>query len=359
MRHNLYIGILISPYRVDFCNWLYEHYDCEIYHLMERDDTAAFDVAAVETLCRFERHYLPTGKIGRRVYARGLRRLIEERNPDVVFVPEFSLTAMEVLWIRRQTGLKFKVVSGCDDSMDMIRGNDFSRMHRMLRRVMPRYFDNLILVNEEVTLWYREHFGKGVCLPIIADESRVRRQMEEALPLCPDLRRQYGLEGRKIILFVGRLVALKNVGLLLRAASGADATVVIVGDGEMRSEWEEVARQSGVETVFTGKKTGLELLAWYLLADVFVLPSLQEAFGAVVNEALMAGCPAVVSSAAGASSLINERNGAVFASDSRDDLSACLQRLLEAAPYREEIGLRDSLMPFTFAGAIATAMKNL
>ena len=115
----------------------------------------------------------------------------------------------------------------------------------------------------------------------------------------------------------------------------------------------------GVETVFTGKKTGLELLAWYLLADVFVLPSLQEAFGAVVNEALMAGCPAVVSSAAGASSLINERNGAVFASDSRDDLSACLQRLLEAAPYREEIGLRDSLMPFTFAGAIATAMKNL
>ena len=359
MRHNLYLGILISPYRVDFCNWLYEHYDCEIYHMMERDDTAAFDVAAVEALCRFERHYLPTGKIGGRMYGKGLRRLVEERKPDVVFVPEFSITAMEVLWIRKRTGLKFKVVSGCDDSMDMIRGNDFSRMHRMLRKVMPRYFDNLILVNEAVTLWYRDHFGKGVCLPIIADESRVRRQMEDALPLCPNLRRQYGLEGRKIILFVGRLVPLKNVGLLFEAAAGTNATVVIVGDGEMRAEWEDAARQSGVAAIFTGKKTGPELLAWYQLADVFVLPSLQEAFGAVVNEALMAGCPAIVSSAAGASSLIKASNGAVFASDSRDALSACLRRQLEAASYREEITLRDTLMPFTFAEAISSAMKDL
>ena len=359
MRHNLYIGILIAPYRVDFCNWLYEHYDCEIYHLLERDDSVAFDVQAAEALCRFERRYLPTGKIGGRIYAKGLRALIEERKPEVVFVPEFSFTALEVLLIRRLTGMKFKVVSGCDDSMDMIRGNDFSRLHRILRRIVPRYFDNLILVNEEVAGWYRERFGKGVSLPIIADERRVRKQLEQALPLCQDLRRGYGLEGRKVILFVGRLVPLKNIGLLLEAAAGLDAAVVIVGEGEMRAQWEDQARKMGVKAVFPGRKSGAELLAWYQLADVFVLPSLKEPFGAVVNEALMSGCPAIVSSSAGSSSLIDGGNGAVFTSGSREELSACLRRQLEAAPYREEMALRNSLMPFAFADAVAAAIKNL
>ena len=359
MRHNLYIGIVISPYRVDFCNWLYEHYDCEIYHLMERDDTQGYNLSAVESLCRFERHYLATGSIGGRMYPKGLRKLIEERNPDVVFVPEFSITTLEVLRIRKQTGGKFKVVSGCDDSLDMIQGNDFSRFHRLLRRIVPRYLDNIILVNDAVAQWYREHFGKGIVLPIVPDERRVRAQMEQALPLCADMVRSYALEGKKIVLFVGRLIALKNIGTLLEAARGLDARVVIVGDGEMRKEWEDYAGRLGVDALFTGRKSGDELLMWYHLADVFVLPSLQEAFGAVVVEALIAGCPAVVSRRAGASTLIDGINGATFDPSSPEELASSLRNLLAVTRARPANGLRDCLLSVSFEEAVSSAIEEI
>ena len=359
MKHNLYIGVLIAPYRVDLCNWLYEKFDCEIYHLFRPDGTMGFDREETEAACRFEPLLLPGRGIGGRRWGKHLRRLILSRRPDVVFVSEFSPVTLQVIWIRKTCRLDFKVVSLCDDSLDMIRGNDFSRIHRMLRRVVPRYLDNLILVNDAVAQWYREHFGKGIVLPILPDERRVRARMEKALPLCGEMIRTYGLEGRKIVLFVGRLVALKNIGTLLEAVRGMDAKLVIVGDGEMRGEWENLAGRLGVDAIFTGQKSGEELLMWYHLADVFVLPSLQEAFGAVVVEALIAGCPAVVSSRAGASSLIDGTNGAIFDPSSPADLASKVRNWLAAPRPDPANGLRDCLLSVTFEEAVSSAIEEI
>ena len=359
MKHNLYIGVVIAPYRVDLCNWLYEKFDCEIYHLHDRDDTAGFNSEAVASLCRFGRLLLPSFAVGSRRIGKGLRRLVRERRPEVVFVSEFSPVTLQVLWIRATSRRKFKVVALCDDSLDMIGGNDFSAVHRLLRRFVPRFVDNLILVNEPVAAWYRERFGKGVCLPILSDERRLRDEMRKALPLCGETAREYDLSGKSVILDGGRLIPLKNVGTLLKATRGMDAKVVIVGDGEMRPQWEELAVRLGVDAVFPGRKSGEELYVWYLLADVLVLPSLQEAFGAVVNEALIAGCPAVVSDRAGAASLIDGTNGAVFDPTSPEELSSCLRKVLSGAPGRRDGALRDSLMCVTFEEAVSTAIERL
>ena len=44
----------------------------------------------------------------------------------------------------------------------MIRGNDFSRLHRLARHWVPRWVDDLILANPESLAWYRSRFGKGL-----------------------------------------------------------------------------------------------------------------------------------------------------------------------------------------------------
>ena len=65
--------------------------------------------------------------------------------------------------------------------------------------------------------------------------------------------------------------------------------------------------------------SGTNRYAWFQLADLLVLPSIQEPFGAVVNEALMSGCRVLVSDCAGASMLINEDNGSVFSTESQQN----------------------------------------
>ena len=95
---------------------------------------------------------------------------------------------------------------------------------------------------------------------------------------------------------------------------------------KLKSNIDEVKKQIkelNIENrvIQTGALYGDDLYAWYYLADFFVLASYQEAFGAVVNEALAGGCFALVSDHAGAHTLIqNDVNGYVFKSGSKEDL---------------------------------------
>jgi glycosyltransferase involved in cell wall biosynthesis len=100
-----------------------------------------------------------------------------------------------------------------------------------------------------------------------------------------------------IVLFVGRLVAYKGVGVLLEALKDLNATALIVGDGPLRSELEQQARDLGVSgrVRFLGAVDDAELEALYRSCDLFVLPSVtrQEAFGVVQLEAMAAGKPVI------------------------------------------------------------------
>jgi glycosyltransferase involved in cell wall biosynthesis len=100
------------------------------------------------------------------------------------------------------------------------------------------------------------------------------------------------------LLFVGRLVSVKNLPLLIEAVSQMKTSVVfdIVGEGEEREKLEELLHRYGLQNVkLHGKKTGKELVEFYRSADIFVLPSLQEAFSLAMLEALAAGLPVVAS----------------------------------------------------------------
>ncbi len=110
-----------------------------------------------------------------------------------------------------------------------------------------------------------------------------------------ELRAQH--QGRKIVLFVGRLVYYKGVDVLLQAMKGVDADLVLVGSGPLEGELRESAKDLGIaQTVhFLPTLPDHELHAWYKAADVFCLPSVarSEAFGLVQLEAHAAGTPVV------------------------------------------------------------------
>jgi 1,2-diacylglycerol 3-alpha-glucosyltransferase len=120
-----------------------------------------------------------------------------------------------------------------------------------------------------------------------------------------EFRKTLGIQD-KCFLYVGRLSPEKNLQALLGEfarlkADGAEQwQLVLVGDGPQRAELEErVSREKIPDVKFPGFKVKEELLQYYAAADVFVLPSLSEPWGLVVDEAMAAGLPVIVSQRCG------------------------------------------------------------
>ena len=72
----------------------------------------------------FENNRLPVKKLFGKYYAVGLKELLARLRPSVVFIQEFSLITIQLLLLRKKFG--FRVVSICDDNIDMIAGNDYA-----------------------------------------------------------------------------------------------------------------------------------------------------------------------------------------------------------------------------------------
>jgi glycosyltransferase involved in cell wall biosynthesis len=124
------------------------------------------------------------------------------------------------------------------------------------------------------------------------------------------VRQQLGVTDRSVVFASSaKLIARKRPLDLVDAVAqvrrnGIDARAVFIGDGEERARIDAHAARTGLSefTHIAGFVNQAELPAWYAAADALVLPSdSRETWGLVVNEAMAAGLPVIVSDAAGCS----------------------------------------------------------
>jgi glycogen synthase len=131
------------------------------------------------------------------------------------------------------------------------------------------------------------------------------------------IRERLGVGGwKKFALFVGRLTHQKGCEYLIKAipfvARYYDVKLVIVGDGYMRGDLEQVAKSTGESwrIQFTGFLPDSEVVDLMLSADVMVVPSVYEPFGVVALEAMAAKTPIVASQVDGLAEIVtHEKTG--------------------------------------------------
>jgi glycosyltransferase involved in cell wall biosynthesis len=138
-------------------------------------------------------------------------------------------------------------------------------------------------------------------------------------------------ESAAVVLFCGKLQPWKRPHDALRAfarSSVEGSYLVFAGDGPLRTDLEAEAHTLGIahSVRFLGFVNQSNLPAVYRSSDVLVLPSEYEAFGLVVNEAMLCGCPVIVSDRVGARfDLVREgETGFIFPVASVDALTALL-----------------------------------
>lgn len=171
------------------------------------------------------------------------------------------------------------------------------------------------------------------------------------------LRQKRGLSGKKVVLFMGRLIPLKGVHHLLNivpelARSHPDLLVVIVGSsfyGSHRKtaytrKLELLGRKSLGHVRFIPYIPHSEVPGWMLVADVVVVPSGQrEAFGLVNVEAMSCGVPVIATRAGGMKEIV--RNGVTGYLVNRNriesELKEKLHLLLRDKQLRQNLGHRS------------------
>ena len=145
----------------------------------------------------------------------------------------------------------------------------------------------------------------GVAAPAFVIPNGVDSDRTDAVPDTSDFLGRYTrLNGKRVILFLGRIHPIKGLDILARAFSIVasrieDAVLLVVGPDEdgTRSAIESILRESGVldRVVFTGLLTGNDKAAAFACAEIFVLSSHSEGFSHAILEAMEAGLPVVIS----------------------------------------------------------------
>jgi glycosyltransferase involved in cell wall biosynthesis len=357
----------LAPYRIDFFNALNEAFDLKLFLCYKNVPNQKFNQENLLRSLNFTPYYLHNGfDYNNRPFRFGISKIIKDYKPDIIICSEYSQITVAVFVLHKLLRLKFRLYTISDDSIDNSKNRRGIRA--WLRNIISKNIDGILFTSEEVAKWNKKNISNKINaleLPIIHNDIKFRNKLFEALPLAQKNIEKYDLFGKRIILYVGRLSKEKNIHLLINAFSKLteeDLRLIIVGNGNLSNDLQNFAATLNIQSkvIFTGRLESYDLYSWYTFPQIFVLPSIYEPYGAVVNEALLGGCFVVCSKLAGAASLINFNNGRLFNPYDENDLVCKLKNILTNVSLLEPFeNIRESKMPFTFEDKIGKLIRKL
>jgi len=234
-----------------------------------------------------------------------VRRDLAEFNPNVVHVSSPDVVGHRaVTWARRR---RIAAVASVHTRFDTyLAYYHLQALEPLARDIMRRFYHRCEVVmapaestavilrvqrmNRDIAIWAR-----GVDREQFNPE---RRDMQ--------WRRNQGIgDDEMVIAFLGRIVMEKGLDVFADAirafaARGLKHRVLVIGEGPARQWFEEQLPQA----IFTGQLTGDELARALASADLFLNPSITEAFGNVTLEAMACELPVIAAEATGATNLV-------------------------------------------------------
>ena len=176
----------------------------------------------------------------------------------------------------------------------------------------------------------------------ISDKCTIGKdQLKEKLDFC----------GKILILYVGQLIERKGLKYLLQAYSKIekerdDVALLVLGRGPQESDLRNIADLLGIRR-FKIMRPGLrleELIALYSAADIFILPTLEDVWGFVINEAMVCRLPIIATQAAQAAQemIRSGENGYLIKAACSEELYCAIKSLIYNPELRKQMGKKSN-----------------
>jgi glycosyltransferase involved in cell wall biosynthesis len=226
---------------------------------------------------------------------------------------------------------------------------------RLYFHVLGKLVDGVLPIGSLNAEFWQYYFGSDIpqfFMPYAVDNDYFQQRSRDVALNRAALQAELNLDpARPVILFASKLQERKCCADLLEAyrrlapAPGIEPHpyLVIVGDGEQRAALERAAQETGYGSIrFCGFRNQSELPRFFDLCSVFILPSRHEPWGLIVNEAMNAARPIIVSNDVGSQrDLITPGiEGEVFPVGDREALASALRRTLAAPETAQQMGQR-------------------
>jgi glycosyltransferase involved in cell wall biosynthesis len=255
-----------------------------------------------ETSWSFPYTYLPRIRIGSRRLALPLP-LLGKDPPDVLV----GLHAEPAFFVSHEFARRRGVRTAIWLTVTFDTWVERRRWKEAIKRMMLPRVDALLTTGEDGAALARRYGVRSErirVLPHNIDTQRLTLLFQRLEGERLRLRRELGIRG-VAFLYVGRLLRGKGLDYLLEAFAGvarripAETTLVLAGTGGDEARLRRRCHEDELNVVFTGFREGADLARVYAAADVFVFPTLGDAFGHVVEEAMAFELPVISTSAAG------------------------------------------------------------
>ncbi len=236
----------------------------------------------------------------------GLVLFLEKIRPDIVVVAGYAIPPMRsaARWARRNGRISILL----SDSHYLDRKRIWLK-ERVKGLWIKKYFDSAFVAGERSADYLKklgfpaDRIWRGYD---VVDNEYFMRKSAEVRMNEKEWREKLGVSDR-FFLYVGRFSPEKNLLNLLEAYRIYQDMVkenawgfVFVGSGPQEQEIISRADKLGLKNlIFPGFKQIDELPQYYALASCFIIPSISEAWGLVVNEAMACGLPVLVSERCG------------------------------------------------------------
>lgn len=147
-----------------------------------------------------------------------------------------------------------------------------------------------------------------------------------------ELREKLQIAEEKVVISIGQFIHRKGFDILLESAKNLDdSTGIYIIGGKPTDEYYALVKNLGLSNVhFVGFKKPKELSQYYKAADLFVLPTREDIWGLVINEAIAYGLPVVTTDRclAGVEIISDGENGYVVPVEDSENLYKAIDKIL-------------------------------
>jgi glycosyltransferase involved in cell wall biosynthesis len=173
--------------------------------------------------------------------------------------------------------------------------------------------------------------------PCTIDIDKFYSQSKKLKNKLKEIKEKYKIKNKFCILFIGQLINRKGIIELIYAYKKLkgninDVCLIIRGDGPLKTKIQNIIRNEKIEDILLlDHLEERELIELYTISDIFILPSKNEVWGLVINEAMACGIPIITTKNVTSSYDLVESgiNGYVLKNNSSEELYKAIKKLLD------------------------------
>lgn len=282
-----------SPYRVDFFNELGKY--CDLTVLFESHSAKDRDAAwTADRMKNFTPIYLKGKRVGTaEAICPNIIKYLSKKKYDVIVIGFFSSpTGMVAVEYMRIKHIPFVLSS----DGGMVKDDAGTR-----QKIKQHFIGaaSAWLSTGKTTTEYFTYYGADPKRVYLYPFTSVKQEDILERPLTRDEKQKYrkllGMKEKKIVLSVGQFIHRKGYDILLKACKDLDNSVgVYIVGGKPTEEYLKLKQELNLYHVhFVDFMTKGKLANYYKAADMFVLPTREDIWGLVVNEAMAYGLPVI------------------------------------------------------------------